>query len=198
MRLSEQFAVPPEAALAYDFLNTLDLRDFVENGVAHQASDQIASAGGLEAWLDEQGLLATGQRVSAQDHAVALGLRAALREYVAFEPATRLRADVAESLNRACAPFPMVMAVEVERLALRPAAGTTISGLSRVIAQLYLLSESGKLDRLKACDSADCRWVFFDRSKPGNRRWCSSDLCGNRQKTRDYRLRHRGGGASVA
>jgi hypothetical protein len=28
---------------------------------------------------------------------------------------------------------------------------------------------------------------FYDRSKPGNRRWCSSVLCGNREKTRSYR-----------
>ncbi|MGP0000293.1 MAG: CGNR zinc finger domain-containing protein [Acetobacteraceae bacterium] len=33
--------------------------------------------------------------------------------------------------------------------------------------------------------------MFFDRSKLANRHWCSSDLCGNRQKTQTYRGRHR-------
>ena len=41
------------------------------------------------------------------------------------------------------------------------------------------------------CDLEECHWVFYDRSKPGARRWCASALCGNRQKTRAYRLRHR-------
>ena len=33
--------------------------------------------------------------------------------------------------------------------------------------------------------------MFYDRSKPTTRRWCSSLLCGNRQKTRAYRARQR-------
>jgi len=31
--------------------------------------------------------------------------------------------------------------------------------------------------------------IVYDRSKPGNRRWCSSALSGNRDKTRNYRAR---------
>ena len=41
---------------------------------------------------------------------------------------------------------------------------------------------------------AKSQWIFLDRSKPGNRRWCSSLICGNRQKTRDYRKRSRAPG----
>jgi predicted RNA-binding Zn ribbon-like protein len=56
---------------------------------------------------------------------------------------------------------------------------------------VYGLAKTDRLARLKTCASEDCRWIFFDRSKPANRHWCSSNLCGNRQKTRTYRLRHR-------
>jgi predicted RNA-binding Zn ribbon-like protein len=56
---------------------------------------------------------------------------------------------------------------------------------------MYLLSVTARLERLKVCSSEECRRVFFDRSKPGNRRWCSADLCGNRHKTRSYRQRQR-------
>jgi predicted RNA-binding Zn ribbon-like protein len=60
-----------------------------------------------------------------------------------------------------------------------------------VLAEFLALSASGRLGRLKMCSSKECNWIFFDRSKPGNRRWCSSLLCGNRQKTRDYRKRQK-------
>ena len=76
-------------------------------------------------------------------------------------------------------------------MAFEPARRASVSGLGNVLAELYRLSETGKLDRLKLCDSDECRWMFYDHSKPANRRWCSSALCGNRQKTRDYRSRHR-------
>ena len=41
MRLSEKYAVPPEPALLYDFVNILDRRRYVENGVAHPGEDEI-------------------------------------------------------------------------------------------------------------------------------------------------------------
>jgi predicted RNA-binding Zn ribbon-like protein len=41
------------------------------------------------------------------------------------------------------------------------------------------------------CASDECKRVFFDRSKPGTRRWCQSTLCGSREKTRTYRERIR-------
>jgi predicted RNA-binding Zn ribbon-like protein len=64
-----------------------------------------------------------------------------------------------------------------------------------VLAELVRLSDGGRLERVKICDSDECRWVFYDRSKPGNRRWCSSERCGNREKTRNYRRRHGSGPA---
>jgi predicted RNA-binding Zn ribbon-like protein len=67
---------------------------------------------------------------------------------------------------------------------LRPAKGQ--SGLARVLTEVLSLADARQLHRLKMCNSHECHWIFFDRSKPGNRRWCSSSRCGNRQKTRDY------------
>jgi hypothetical protein len=51
------------------------------------------------------------------------------------------------------------------------------------------LAETDRLARLKICASDECHWTFFDRSKPANRHSCSSSRCGNRQKTRAYRVR---------
>src|SRR5579864_9368406 len=41
-----------------------------------------------------------------------------------------------------------------------------------------LTSES--MARVRACDSATCRWLFLDTSKNQRRRWCDMKVCGNR------------------
>ena len=51
----------------------------------------------------------------------------------------------------------------------------------------------GTWPRLKICSADTCRYVYYDRSKNGSRRWCSMDVCGNRNKTRAYRDRNRAG-----
>ena len=45
------------------------------------------------------------------------------------------------------------------------------------------------LKRLRTC--AGCTLLFLDRSRPGNRRWCSMERCGNRNKTANYREKWR-------
>jgi predicted RNA-binding Zn ribbon-like protein len=39
------------------------------------------------------------------------------------------------------------------------------------------------------CGASDCRWIFFDTSKPGNARWCETAICGNRVKKTNQRVR---------
>ncbi|MGH3991637.1 MAG: CGNR zinc finger domain-containing protein [Pseudonocardiaceae bacterium] len=41
------------------------------------------------------------------------------------------------------------------------------------------------------CGAPDCRWIFFDASKPGTARWCETDICGNRMKKVSQRARRR-------
>ncbi|MCI0385954.1 ABATE domain-containing protein [Streptomyces sp. CNQ085] len=47
--------------------------------------------------------------------------------------------------------------------------------------------------RIRECASDDCRLVFVDTSRPGRRRWCSMERCGNRHKVRALRTRREGG-----
>jgi predicted RNA-binding Zn ribbon-like protein len=193
MRLAEKYAVPGELALLYEFLNSIDLRTYVEQGTAHTAADELAALVQLKTWMRERDLLAKGDVVSAADHRRALVLREALRSYLKVSPEDRAgdRRRAAQ-LSSACAAYPLVLrASNAGAVTLQPVSGT--SGLGRVVAQFFALAETGRLDRLKVCSSDECHWAFFDRSKPSNRRWCSSSLCGNRQKTRAYRDRHRDG-----
>jgi predicted RNA-binding Zn ribbon-like protein len=191
--------VPQELTLLYEFANSLDLRRFVQDGAAHAASDQFATVEGLEAWMRDRALLKTDASLSRRDHQVALELRRAVRGFLQHAPSDgRAGADTA-LLNAAAVHFPLIVQVsDSGNIQLRPQPRGALSGLGRLLADLQVASESGDLDRLKMCASDECRWVFYDRSKPATRRWCSSALCGNRQKTRTYRARHRQQGLSAA
>lgn len=46
--------------------------------------------------------------------------------------------------------------------------------------------------RLRLCADELCSLVFYDESRPGQRRWCSTARCGNRANTRAYRQRSLG------
>lgn len=188
MRLAKKYAVPSELALLYEFLNTADLRTYVEKQEPHEQLDELETPAQLAAWMRERDLLKKGESISSADHRRALELRSALRAYLQLPPGERTSRKTRESLNRVCEHFPLVVKLSKQgEPELRPAQGA--DGLARIVAEFFLLGASNRLDRLKMCSSEECHWIFFDRSKPGNRRWCSSLLCGNRQKTRDYRKR---------
>jgi predicted RNA-binding Zn ribbon-like protein len=191
MRLSEKYAVPPELALLYDFVNTLDERRYVENGVAHGGGDEIGAPRMLESWMRERGLLHRGEHVDVRDHQASLELRRTLRDFLVRRPEHRPQAkEPARQLIAASRKFPLMLAISDKgKVELAPLPGS--SALGSVLAQMIGLAETDRLARLKTCASDECHWIFFDRSKPANRHWCSSARCGNRQKTRAYRVRQR-------
>jgi predicted RNA-binding Zn ribbon-like protein len=49
------------------------------------------------------------------------------------------------------------------------------------------LITSETMQRLRACDSPECRWLFLDTSKNHTRRWCDMKICGNRMKARRFK-----------
>ncbi|PWI12707.1 zf-CGNR multi-domain protein [Streptomyces sp. Act143] len=44
--------------------------------------------------------------------------------------------------------------------------------------------------RIRTCAAEDCHLIYVDTSRPGRRRWCSMEHCGNRHKVRALRARH--------
>ena len=63
--------------------------------------------------------------------------------------------------------------------------------LAEVVWSAARLLSSSDLERLRACANPTCGWLFLDRSRRGNRRWCEMRECGNRAKARRYYRRHR-------
>jgi predicted RNA-binding Zn ribbon-like protein len=193
-KTSRKFHVPDGLAHAYDFANTLDLRRFVEHGVRHEMGDELRSPSDLAAWLTARGLLEPGARLTSAMLREALDLRVSLRDYLDCDPEQRhRRADIVGKLNDALAPFALATRVSIGKpmLSLHAVRRDALSGIGAIVAQLYDGAANGTLSRLKMCASEECRRVFYDRSKPGTRRWCQAALCGNRVKTRAYRERRR-------
>ena len=189
MRLAKKYAVPPSLALLYEFVNSLDLRRFEEHGSPHEPGDELATPAQLESWLRERRLWQQQERMTPSAFRAALELRQCIRDLLALNPGPRHGAmETMQRLSAAAQRYPLVL-VGGEEGALRLAPAPGVSGLARVLVELHGLADADRLDRLKMCASEECHWVFYDRSKPGNRRWCSSALCGNRDKTRNYRAR---------
>jgi predicted RNA-binding Zn ribbon-like protein len=189
---SREFQVPDALANLYDFANTLDLRHFTHHGVAHPQGDQLESPRDLASWMTERGLLRTSAKITPAMFANALGLRKALRDYLQLDPASRHQRNAARAVNEGIAAFPVIAELDGAGMSrLRPQREDALAGLSTLVAELYDGARNGSLDRLKMCESEECRRIFFDRSKPATRRWCMSSLCGNRIKTRAYRARQR-------
>ena len=96
--------------------------------------------------------------------------------------------DVAE-VNRAAAHPPLAPAMSPGggRSWVQPADATAVlSAFARDAVDLF----TGDLaNRIRECGSHDCQLVFVDASRPGRRRWCSMERCGNRQKVRALRAR---------
>jgi predicted RNA-binding Zn ribbon-like protein len=183
--------LPQGFGLLYDFASSLDLRRFVQGAASHTTGDKLTTVEQLEEWMRGRGLLEKGVRLSRSDYRQASELREALRQFLRHSLPNRRGSGAAAQLNATAANFPLIVRVsEAGELELQPESRAALSGLDSILADLKLVSESGNLDRLKMCASDECRWVFY-RSKPATRRWCSPALCGNRQKTRTYRSRHR-------
>ncbi len=192
-KASRKFGVPDPLANLYDFANTLDLRHFVENGVRHQQSDELSDPSALDDWMRERRLAERGAVPSQKMFDQALRLRSTIRNYLKCDPIERSRRiSEREALNGALEPF-LLRVKELGNAGMRLVAAETgmLVGLSVVVAELYDGASNGTLDRLKMCAADDCQRVFYDRSKPGTRRWCKSTLCGNREKTRTYRERQK-------
>jgi predicted RNA-binding Zn ribbon-like protein len=63
-----------------------------------------------------------------------------------------------------------------------------LARLSETIARELTQGES---ERLRICANDECRWIFYDTSAAGRRKWCDMSTCGNRAKVARHRARQR-------
>ncbi len=63
--------------------------------------------------------------------------------------------------------------------------------LAQLMAAATTSRIKGSWPRLKMCPAEECRWAFYDTSRNRSKRWCSMEVCGNRNKVRAFRDRGR-------
>jgi len=191
---------------ALDFLNT---RPVLDDG----PTELLADFATLLRWFEAAGLLGSQQaRLLLKDWSSSFEARQAvehLRSFreklrqavISWEQTGKVSADIVTTLNRIMTSSPMLTRLATpqprsrnqkpEHLAIerwfdpqRPS--DLIAPIAYFAAQLFAEEDSR---RVRQC--GQCVLHFLDTSKKGTRRWCSMQLCGNRQKVAAYAQRQR-------
>lgn len=141
--------------------------------------------------------------VSASELMDARTLRDALHRLATDRAHGRsLAASDLDVVNRFAAREPLVARIDVAAGvgAVRAwAPGATGSQLLSTVARDATDLFTGPYARrIRACGSHDCSLLFVDTSRPGRRRWCAMERCGNRSKARAHRTRQSGKQAGTA
>ncbi|MFJ3323838.1 CGNR zinc finger domain-containing protein [Streptomyces griseus] len=97
--------------------------------------------------------------------------------------------DDLATLNDAAAHPPLTARLTADGGRAWAAGGTGTGLLSTVARDAVDLFTGAHADRIRVCGAHDCRLLFVDTSRPGKRRWCSMERCGNRAKVRAHRAR---------
>ncbi|MFJ4928836.1 CGNR zinc finger domain-containing protein [Streptomyces sp. NPDC088736] len=151
----------------------------------------------LRVWISRSGLVPAGTPLTAADSSWLVGFRE-LRAQVARLVRGELDGRPAEpALARvnvlALADPPAPSAVRAEDGSLRRALHTApdCPGLLAVIARdaLELLTDQTARASLRQCAGDNCPIVYLDTSRGRRRRWCSSEVCGNRERVARHRRR---------
>ncbi|MFF9522624.1 CGNR zinc finger domain-containing protein [Streptomyces achromogenes] len=161
--------------------------------------EHLESVGALCAWITGAGLVPDGTPLGHAD----ASWPAAFRE---------LRSDVGDLVHgllgggtagyggalarvnaaaRAEPPAPVAVVGEDGLLVRELAGAPGCAGLLAVVARdaVELLTDPVARASLRQCAGDDCPLVYLDTSRGRRRRWCSSEVCGNRERVARHRRR---------
>ncbi|MCA2229578.1 CGNR zinc finger domain-containing protein [Nonomuraea aurantiaca] len=95
-----------------------------------------------------------------------------------------------ELLNRAALGAPPVPVLDADGTLTYTATDPIGALLTEIARDALTLATSPALERVRTCAGSRCAAWFLDTSRPGNRRWCSMDTCGNKAKKSTWRAKH--------
>ena len=172
------------------------LQRFVNSVELDTGLEELASPGELRDWLASRGLISADEPVTEGDLRRAIDVREGLRALMLANNSREPDTGALERMNRAASRAGLRLEVVGHEPRLAPDATGVDGAIARLMALLAGAVSDGSWERLKACASDDCFWAFYDRSKNRSGRWCSMEVCGNQEKARAYRERHREHGAT--
>lgn len=160
--------------------------------------ERLGSAELLRAWITGSGLVPRETRLEHADARWAAQfreLRAVLMPLVDAQLAGRPAHEPAlVRLNHLARPSPpaphAVRAADgslVRALDGRPECVALVGAVARDAVEL--LTDPVALAALRRCAGDNCPLVYVDTSRGRRRRWCSSEVCGNRERVARHRRR---------
>jgi len=163
---------------------SLDLVNTVSWPGTARMHDWLDSPENLQRWMRAIGL--PTPKAKASDLKAAIDLRndldAVLRPLASGEQPPRRRV---EDLNRRIEQATLRRSIDPATLAWKwKPAEQGIDALAPVIIDAAELITAESHERLRHCPA--CAWLFEDRTRNGQRRWCDMADCGSRDKARRY------------
>ena len=193
----EDKLAPMPLLLVQAFVDTLDL---------DLRTDVLADEEGARVWLADAGLRAPDPGPPSPEFAADLRLAREARESI--QALIGRNTGTGPLTGRDLAPLEQVLGqsrprLEVDasgRVRLGPPAPATrlADGLLGLLLIIRDAQADGSWSRLKLCGNPDCRWAFYDQSRPGRGAWCDMASCGNRIKNRNLRARRATSSESAA
>ena len=185
---------------ALDLVNTVD---WTSHGLE---DERLIDFDRLTLWAEGAGVLplktgaALRRRATAKPREAEGAYRAALRGRQALQ---RVFSAIAEGkpAGDELDDFNRLLGQALEHMRMVPATGGRAGGRklqlgweqleTRLDAVIWpvlwsaaLLIASDEASQIRICGSADCGWMYVDRSRNGLRRWCRMESCGTREKSR--------------
>ncbi|MEV4373987.1 ABATE domain-containing protein [Nonomuraea sp. NPDC049637] len=172
-------------ALCLDFAHTGGEGQYAIFETLHEPAD-------LAEWLAQPPLTAVMTvPVTAGELTDAKALRRAIWDAAHARAARRpLPAEAITAINRAATAAPLAPELGADGVTAGWASPVrAVQALSAMAREMIELLSGPFAERIRECASDNCPLVFVDTSRPGARRWCAMERCGNRHKLRALRAR---------
>lgn len=171
------------AGLATELVNTAP-------GVWH-GEDQLSDSAALTGFLAEHGIDA---EPATRDLDAVRDLRTRLREVLDARDAEVIASGASELAARGLGTVGLAPDAQGrQQWCARSRPDAALADHLALLAGVGVLGALRTLgpERFRDCASDTCSGVFIDTTRPGRRRYCMPDLCGNRANVAAYRARRR-------
>ncbi|HUF95977.1 MAG TPA: CGNR zinc finger domain-containing protein [Acidimicrobiia bacterium] len=179
--MSQLSAAPSDLETLRGFVNTLNVE---------ADTDRLATQHETHAWLAETAWQGHSG-LSTDDMRDLRRLREAFRNQLldnAGHHGDDKAGSVIAELGKSA---PLLVSMGADGPELVPTGDGVWAVIGRLLAIYHTATLKGNWVRLKACLNDSCQWAYYDHSRNGSRRWCTSEGCGNLMAARAYRARDR-------
>jgi len=155
-------------------------------------TELLVEPGDLDRWLDAAGFTLGDGRSDGAGLDLARALREAVdrssRRRIEEQPPAAADLDTINDAGDHAPPLPRL--TRAGRIAVVADPRSALAAVAHDAIDLIGTDHHG---RLRVCEGDRCALLFVDDSRPGRRRWCSVEVCGNRANTARYRTRRSSG-----